>query len=156
MGWPRRVCITLTISYPPFKWRPKVMFVSSKFSSIDNSNRCLWCLFINIWNKLLSLSRVRMLGGCCSGDAKWRCCPGYKTLLPIPRRKIPVSCGLKDKMPSSKKLKRSLTCSCARLTWTLIDTHQHLVTLSHSQRHFKVEEAATTTIFPWSVDLSNL
>jgi len=38
------------------------MFVRSKFSSIDNSNRCLSCVFIEIGNKLLRLSRVRTPG----------------------------------------------------------------------------------------------
>jgi len=131
MWWPRRVCTTPTISHPPFKWRP--IFVNSKFSSIDNSNRCLSCVFIDIWNKLLRVSRVRTLGGCCSRDAKRRRCPGYKKLMSISSRKTPVSCGLKDKMRWSAKIKRSLTCSCVRLTSALNDTHRYSATVIDTQ-----------------------
>jgi len=37
-----------------------------------------------------------------------------------------------------------------------ISPHRHSSILSDSQRHFDVEEAANTTIFPSRVDLSNL
>ena len=139
MWWLRRVRTILTIWYSAFKWRPK--FVSSKFGSIHNSNRCLLGVFIVILNNPLSGLRVQT-PVVVSVDT-WRDrSPDYNILLWISWRKTtPVSCRLKYMIGSIVKCKCLLSYFCVRLRSTLMDTQRYWATLSDTQRYFDFEVA---------------